>query len=139
MTIIKEYRNYPREEKIALKAICEHCDHVWFPYENEIQTLPHESVLKCPKCEKKTEMFWPDDKMNKEMLYKKHVLGNEIKIKQAQKTIEVLKTTRDEWKNRYEQESEKNTTPTKVIDRLSEKLEQLQVEVDDGDKNPLSS
>ena len=86
-----------------------------------------------------TDKFWPDDKINKEMLYKKHVLGNEIKIKQAQKTIEVLKTTRDEWKNRYEQESEKNTTLTKVIDRLSEKLEQLQVEVDDGDKNPLSS
>ena len=38
-----------------------------------------------------------------------------------------------------QQESEKNTTLTKVIDRLSEKLEQLQVEVDDGDKNPLSS
>ena len=101
-------------------------------------------VFLCPKCKKNTVVFFPDKKMNEEILRRKYVLNYDQKIKNLKAKKESLENEAQEWKNRYERESEKNTTLTKAVDRLSEKLEQLHIEIDENDKlndgdNPLSS
>lgn len=123
------------------EAGCEHCGHRWYPYEgkNLEVTPPREVELECPECGKTTICFWADEEMNREILHRRYVLGYDEKIENATKQVEKLKNERDEWKNRYDQVFQNNTKLTNAIDRLSQKLEQLGVQVDKDDKNPLSN
>ena len=121
-----------------VRATCNHCAWKWEPYDHEIR-LPLEAVLKCPECEQITECIWLDSKMNKEMIYKKHVLGYEPKIKNASKKIEELTKERDEWKERFQNEFDKNTMLIKSIEKITTKLQELGVEIVEDKNNPLSN
>lgn len=133
--------SYNPESRSLFKADCEFCHHTWYPFENTGHTIepPIEILLECPKCEKNTVHFFADSKMRKEILHRKYVLGYDQKIETAKKKIETLTKERDEWKNNHDKLFENNIKLTNAIDKLAKKLEQIGVEVDDDDKNPLSA
>ncbi len=130
---IKEVRYNPEP---LFEAECDFCHHTWFPFENTRNTIepPVEISVECPKCEKKSLNFFPDSKMKKDILYRKHVLGYDKKIENAKKKIETLTKERDEWKNRHDDKAKNNEKLIDILDRLVKKLDQIGVEVDDSDK-----
>lgn len=128
--------SYNPEPKTVFEAKCEHCNHTWPPFKDTNRTIspPTEITLVCPNCEKKTVCFFADKEMKKEILYRRHVLGYDNKIKNATKKVEVVTKERDEWKKRYEGEYATNEKLINVLDRLVKKLEDIDVEIDDSDK-----
>ena len=82
--------SYNPEAKIEFSAKCEHCNHTWFPFKGTNHTIrpPTEITLDCPNCGKKTMSFFADKKMKEEILYRRHVLGYDNKIKALIKTAQ---------------------------------------------------
>lgn len=135
-----ETRHISPDSEISegILAKCIHCDHNWHPYENTIVKLPHEEELICPECKEKTVFFWADEQMKKELLHQKYILKFPKQIENAKKKIEAIEKERDDWKNKHDKLLENNTKLSNAIDKLATKLEQLGVETDESDKNPLT-
>ena len=122
-----------------LHAICVHCNHRWIPYDKtEVISRPHEDTFKCPNCNKVTEIGWLTEEMQKERMYKKYVLGYDERTKNTEKKNRELTKDRDEWKKRYEKTFEINIKLSNSLERITKKLEELGVEVDNDDKNKLA-
>jgi hypothetical protein len=134
-------RVYINPDSPVIKAECE-CGHSWYPYEgrhgSSAPSLPFEAVLTCPSCKMESVQFFADDKMKREILHQKYVLGLPKKLENAKKKIEALEKERDDWKNKHEKLLENNTKLSNAIDKLATKLEQFGAEIDENDKNPLT-
>ncbi len=133
---IKEVPYRQKPESDLLLARCEHCGHVWHPFEDEGLTLnlPCEVELDCPKCKKVTLGVFLDDETKKAMMYKKYVLGYEENNNRLKKQVETLTKELNEWKEKYNEKIKNNEKLIDILDRLVKKLEEFGVQIEDSDK-----
>ena len=48
-----------------LHAICDHCNHDWAPYGQQVYVTPHTANITCPNCQITEEMTWDDAETKK--------------------------------------------------------------------------